>query len=308
MRSGRNGWQLAATVVLAGGLTAASMTLILGSNSKDSSSSAATSHSGASCPEKLPGSTVHYLGAITRPALASAPFKENIGEFYTAFGSSFPVTVASEYRSRHMLPFIQVNPRKVKLSDVARGRYDSYLRTYAEAARQFCSPLVYSVGHEFNGNWYPWGHRHTRPAVFVAAWRHMHDIFTQEKASNVVWAWDPDHAAQDPVPWWPGSSYVSWIGIDGYFRKPGQTSFRVLFGERIANIRKFSKAPILIAETGAPPSRHRAKQLQILLDGMRSYGLLGLIYFDIPAIQDYRIDHDQAALAVLKRESAAIVH
>jgi len=136
----------------------------------------------------------------------------------------------------------------------------------------------------------------------------MHDIFTQEGASNVVWAWDPDHAAQNPAPWWPGSSYVSWIGIDGYFRKPGQTSFRVLFGNRIAAIRKFTNAPILIAETGAPPSAQRARQIRILLDGVRSYGLLGMIYFDIPGIQDYRIDHDQAALAILRRESAAVVH
>ncbi len=307
MRPSRRAWQLAATVVLAGGLMTASVTLILGSNSKDSSI-ASTSPTGASCPEKPPGTTVHYLGAIMRPALASAPFKENIGEFYTAFGSSFPVTVASEYRSRDMLPFIQVDPRKVKLSDIVKGRYDSYLRAYAQAARRFCSPLVYSVGHEFNGSWYPWGHRHTRPSVFTAAWRHMHDIFTQEGASNVVWAWDPDHAAQNPAPWWPGSSYVGWIGVDGYFRKPGQTSFRALFGNRIAEIRKFSNAPILIAETGAPPGKQRAKQIRILLDGVRSYGLLGIIYFDIPGIQDYRINHDQAALTVLRRESAAVVH
>lgn len=307
IRPSRRVWQLIITIACAGAIAGAGTGLFLQTFGPNASSA----HSDTvkqTCTKTVPVSAGHYLGAVVRPVTARQPFKGNIAEIYTGFGGHFPGTLATRFRAAGMVPFIQVNPRKVKLTGIAAGHYDVYLRTYARDARRFCTPLILSFGHEFNGPWYTWGFKDTPPQVFVAAWRHMHDIFIQEGATNVIWAWDPDHAAKDPTPWWPGPSYVNWIGIDGYFRKPGQTSFRVLFGNRIAEIRKFSNAPILIAETGAPPSPQRAKQIRILFGGVHSYGLLGMIYFDIPGIQDYRINHDQAALAVFRREASAIVH
>ena len=35
-----------------------------------------------------------------------------------------------------------------------------------------------------------------------------------------------------PEPWWPGSSYVNWVGIDGYYLKPSW-KFAPLFGPTI---------------------------------------------------------------------------
>ena len=307
IRSSRRVWQLIITLACACAIGGIGAALVLFNTGPDYHS-AHSAINRVTCTKTLPDTAGHYLGSVVRPVTARQPFKGNIAELYAGFGGHFPGTLTTRFRAAGMVPFIQVNPRKVKVAGIAAGHYDTYLRTYARDAARFCTPLVFSFGHEFNGHWYSWGYRHTSAHDFVAAWRHMHDIFVKERAANVFWAWDPDHAAQNPAPWWPGSSYVNWIGIDGYFRKSGQTSFRVLFGKRIAEIRKFSKAPILIAETGAPPSKRRAKQIRILLGGVHHYGLLGLIYFDVPGIQNYRINHDQAALAVFKRASAAVVH
>jgi mannan endo-1,4-beta-mannosidase len=306
-RASRRIWQLIVTLAGACAIAGIGIALFL-LNSGPSDPSAHSVIPKETCTKTLPATAGHYIGAVVRPVTARQPFKSNIAELYTGFGGHFPGSLATRFRAGGMVPFIQVNPRNVKITGIAAGHYDTYLRTYARDAKRFCTPLLFSFGHEFNGPWYSWGFKDTPPQTFVAAWRHMHDIFAQEGATNVIWAWDPDHAAKNPAPWWPGSPYVNWIGMDGYFRKPGQTSFRTLFGNRIAEIRKFSKAPILIAETGAPPSNQRAKQIRILLGGVHSYGLLGMIYFDIPGIQDYRINADPAALAVLKRASAAVVH
>jgi mannan endo-1,4-beta-mannosidase len=38
-----------------------------------------------------------------------------------------------------------------------------------------------------NGNWFSWnGDSANRPADFVAMWRHVHDLFAHEGATNVT--------------------------------------------------------------------------------------------------------------------------
>ena len=56
-----------------------------------------------------------------------------------------------------------------------------------------------------------------------------------------------------PNPWWPGSSYVTWVGIDGYYLKPSW-KFAPLFGPTIGVVQELTADPILIAETGAVPA------------------------------------------------------
>ena len=45
-----------------------------------------------------------------------------------------------------------------------------------------------------NGNWFAWmeGVNGNQPGEYVAAWRHVHDIFTAVGATNVSWVWCPN--------------------------------------------------------------------------------------------------------------------
>ena len=104
-----------------------------------------------------------------------------------------------------------------------------------------------------NGNWYSWGYRHTSPAVFVAAWRHIVTLFRDLGARNVTWLWTVNimhtgGSIASPVPGGPATKYVTWVGLDGYYYKPSW-KFAPLFGPTIAAIREFTHAPMLIAET-----------------------------------------------------------
>ncbi len=73
-----------------------------------------------------------------------------------------------------------------------------------------------------NGAWFPWseGVNGNQPGEFVAAWRHVHDIFTAVGATNATWVWcpnvDPTGKLQDLAPLYPGDDYVDWTGLDGY--------------------------------------------------------------------------------------------
>jgi mannan endo-1,4-beta-mannosidase len=73
-----------------------------------------------------------------------------------------------------------------------------------------------------NGTWFPWseGVNGNRAGEYVAAWRHVHDIFAAVGATNATWVWcpnvDPEHKMQDLAPLYPGDDYVDWTGLDGY--------------------------------------------------------------------------------------------
>ena len=82
-----------------------------------------------------------------------------------------------------------------------------------------------------------------------------------------------------PAPWWPGSSYVNWVGIDGYYLK-SSWQFAPLFGPTIGKVRTLTSDPILIAETGAMPAAGQPAKIADVFAGIRAYGLLGFVWFD----------------------------
>ena len=205
-----------------------------------------------------------------------------------------------------------MNPTKISVAGIAAGRYDGYLSAYAEAVRAYRHPVIVSFGHEMNGTWYSWGYRHTTPATFVAAWRHIVTLFRALGARNVTWLWTvnivnntQDGTIPSPAPWWPGSSYVNWVGIDGYYLEPNW-QFAPLFGPTIANVRTLTQDPILIAETGVVPDAGQPAKIADVFAGVRLYGLLGFVYFDATDFkgQDFSISSPTALAAFGKGASA----
>jgi beta-mannanase len=198
-----------------------------------------------------------------------------------------------------------MDPDNISLSAIAAGRYDGYLTSYAEAVRAYRYPVIVSFGHEMNGSWSSWGYGHTSAPVFVAAWRHIVTTFRALGARNVTWLWTVnivDDTRQGripaPAPWWPGSSYVNWVGIDGYYLKPNW-QFAPLFGPTIARIHALTADPILVAETGATAAAGQPAKIADLFAGIRAYGLLGLIWFDATnsAGQDFSVSSTAAMAA-----------
>ena len=118
---------------------------------------------------------------------------------------------------------------------------------------------------EMNGSWFPWseGVNGNQPGEFVAAWRHVHDIFAAVGADNVTWVWcpnvDPDNLFLDLASQYPGDAYVDWTGLDGYNwglnpAKPDRwRNFNELYSatyQRIVNTIAPDK-PMLIGEMGS---------------------------------------------------------
>jgi mannan endo-1,4-beta-mannosidase len=247
-------------------------------------------------PVHLPTTPESYLGVYTNGSPTSyggvTAFKSATGArpdvvmYYSGWFVPFPTAFATTVASNGAVPLVQMNPDRISLAEIAAGRYDAYLSSYAETVRTYRHPVIVSFGHEMNGNWYSWGYRHTSPATFVAAWRHIVNLFRALGARNVTWLWTvniinntQNGTIPPPARWWPGSSYVTWVGIDGYYLEP-DWQFAPLFGPTIASVRTLTQDPILIAETGATPAAGQSTKIADVFAGVRLYGLLGFVYFD----------------------------
>jgi mannan endo-1,4-beta-mannosidase len=243
--------------------------------------------------------------------LASTGVTPNIAEFYASFGSPFWAGAFNAAESIGAVPLMQWNPEGIGIASIADGSTDGYLRAFASAIRDYRCPVILSFGHEMNGNWFRWGYEHTSPTVFVAAWRRIVDIFASEQASNVTWLWTVNAQPRgDPVvsplaPWWPGAAYVTWVGVDGYYRTAGET-FESLFGSTLPQIRQLAPdTPVLIAETAVNVgARDALAQLTDLFSGVSSQRLRGLIWFDIKAQEDWALEDNPAVLAAFRAAAA----
>jgi mannan endo-1,4-beta-mannosidase len=256
----------------------------------------------------LPGVPDSYAGvsAFTR----SIGVKPDLLAFYSGWLEPFSASFADAAARQGAVPLVQIDPENVDLAAIASGRYDRYLGSYAAAVRSYRLPVILSFGHEMNGSWYSWGYRHASPVNFVAAWRHIVSLFRTLGADNVTWLWtvniiEKPGGIPSPAPWWPGSAYVTWVGIDGYYTKSSMT-FAALFGPTIVTVRTLTSDPILIAETGVASTAGQPGRIADLYAGIRTYGLLGFAWFDAIGKHDWRLTGPAAAAAL--RHGAAAYH
>jgi mannan endo-1,4-beta-mannosidase len=230
--------------------------------------------------------------------------KPRIVEYYSSWNEPFSTSFAQAAWGHDAYVLDQLQPTGVALASIAAGGSDAYLRSYAKAVVAFGHPVILSFGHEMNGTWYSWGDGHTPPATFIAAWRHIVRVFRAAGATNVTWLWTVnsiDGAASSLSQWWPGAAWVSWTGIDGYYYRATDT-FGSVFGSTIADIRTFSTAPLLIAETAVGTTSDRESQIDALVAGAKTERLAGVVWFDEAQHaglyhQDWRLEDDPEALA-----------
>jgi beta-mannanase len=142
------------------------------------------------------------------------------------------------------------------LSSIAAGTYDGYLTTWAKQLAAYGNPVLIRTMHEMNGTWYTsWS---GNPSGYIAAWRHIHDLFVQNGATNVQWVWSPNvwwtgSLTTDPTPYYPGDSYVDWLALDGYNKTSSSwMSFSQIFSYSYNHITAISPTkPLMIAETSS---------------------------------------------------------
>lgn len=228
-----------------------------------------------------PGRQSSYAG-VARFTTASG-VRPNVVLAYANWHDGFNFQLAYRARVNGAEPLIQWQPAGVSLAAIAAGRRDRYLRMFANQARRFGGSVILSFAPEMTSPQHRWS-RPDAATAWVAAWQHVVTVFRHQRAANVTWLWTVSHAARLSRlrAYWPGQSYVNWVGIDGYLLSPAAT-YASVFGPSIAAIRQVTGKPILIARTAVSPATgHEATDVAGLFAGVRRDHLLGLIWFDQP--------------------------
>ncbi len=271
----------------------------------------------------LPPQLTSYLGVFEK---GSPPGYQRIAEFakaagkqpnlvgyYSGWAEPFHLSFSQAIFRRGETPYVQIDPTFASVAGIAAGFYDTYLSSYADSVRGFGHSVVIGFGHEMNDTRYTWGYGHVPALTFVTAWRHIVTLFRAEGAENVTWLWtlQADSPQTGPIEdWWPGKSYVTWVGIDGYYQHPADT-FTSVFGQTIDQVRTFTSKPVLLSETAVGPAAGQFTKISNLFAGMRQYKTLGLVWFDIaqhgsPIHQDWRIENSQTAEAAFQLGVASL--
>ncbi|MBI4092196.1 MAG: glycosyltransferase [Candidatus Levybacteria bacterium] len=159
-----------------------------------------------------------------------------------------------------------VDQKEYRLSNIIEGKFDDYIRQYAQDITAYRKPVMLRFAHEMNGNWYPWGSTFNKPQEYVVAWRHVHEIFDSVGATNVTWVWSPNEIyyekrvlySHDIATFYPGDDYVDWVGFSafnwaGIYKQNVWKTPKMLYSETIAELKKLNK-PIMITETASAES------------------------------------------------------
>jgi hypothetical protein len=214
------------------------------------------------------------------------------------------------------------DPAQIHLQAVIDGSWDAYITARAREFAAVRQPILVRWGHEFNGNWYPWGiaNNNSDPSLYVRAYRHVHDLVSAAGARNVQWVWaynngsSPDTAYNDPAAAYPGDRYVDWVGIDGYNWGFGPswdpagdhwTTFTATVDAAYAKSRAIApRKPVMLGEfASTEDGGDKAQWLKDLDTTLRSgaYPDLKLLtYFDLTKEEAWSPTSSPAALAAFK--------
>jgi hypothetical protein len=221
----------------------------------------------------------------------SSPFYLSNCNGYCTFQTSAFNTV----RSHGSIPFFSWNPGpgtgNFTDAKIAAGFQDTYIRTWAKAAKSWGHPFFLRFAWEMNGSWFPWGvgNNGTTAADYVAMWRHVYDIFESVGATNVTWVWcpniDPYNRRTPMGSVYPGAAYVDWTCLDGYNGANPWTSFSGLFKSSYDKITGMiaTHKPMVIGETASTEAG--GSKAQWITDMLQALPvnfpkIRGLLWFD----------------------------
>ena len=141
-----------------------------------------------------------------------------------------------------------------QLSGIGEGKFDDQIKKLAGYIKSYNRPVYLSIGSEVNNPFYT-----INPEYYPSAYRHIVDIFEGENVENVSYVWHvigmkPGYLNRDPMDWYPGDTYVNWIGISIFKlteeHYPDEDYFSGHTRDRILEIAREKDLPIMICESG----------------------------------------------------------
>jgi beta-mannanase len=190
------------------------------------------------------------------------------------------------------------------LASIIRGRHDAYIRSWARDLDRYGRPVLIRFAQEMNGIIYPWAEamNGNRPGEYARAWRHIHDIFTAEGATNVRWVWCPK-TGRIPAGQYPGDRYVDVVSLSGFnggsaLPWGGWRTFADAFDAPLQSLRRIAPdKPVQISEVGTVEAGGSKPQwIKQMFDYLDAHTWIrSVIWFDLDKQADWRVATSPAA-------------
>ncbi len=253
--------------------------------------------------------------------------KASIVVFYQAWGETegdqnFPTLWTTSARNHGSLPLITWEPwasgsydqPTYSLKNIIAGKFDDYIKQWAQDAKAWRYPFFLIFAPEMNGNWFPWSEsvNGNKAGEFVQAWRHVHAIFTAIGVTNVTWVWSPNveyPGSTSLSELYPGDAYVDWTAIDGF--NWGSTNhnkwltFSQVFSPTYKDILKITLTSMMIAETGCvEQGGNKASWITdtyFIELPKRFTSVKAIVWSDQTTPEDWRIETSKAAMKAFSK-------
>jgi len=254
----------------------------------------AASSAGAATVPKTPTTTLGiWTGAEDGGSYSAVAGQHpDVANYYLAWGQQWPAQFISQAEAVGATPYIEIEPWHAgpgwnqtpsfqSIADSADtdctlngSSYDTSCATWlagiGQTVRQLARPVIFTFAHEPNAaGQYPWAQGDTgscgsspcTPAQWIAAWDAVQAQIDANGASQYAsWMWVPNAdtggSTVNFIPWWPGASHVSMVGLDGYPQSGsgwGLCNFQELFGQSFTEMKSLTSLPVFIAETDLAP-------------------------------------------------------
>ncbi|WP_159994658.1 glycoside hydrolase family 26 protein [Roseomonas sp. 18066] len=178
--------------------------------------------------------------------------------------------LALQTRNEGAVPMITWESLNLSLEQIANGSQDNYIRGWANQISSYGSTVLLRLNHEFNGDYYPWSgaQNGNDPAAYVAAWRHVVDVFNAQGVTNARFVWSPNYKgtpstpepSRDMVNYYPGDAYVDFVGVSGYNwgndpqNGTGWTDAAAIYTTFLQQVSALAPdKPVLVSEIGTSP-------------------------------------------------------
>lgn len=241
--------------------------------------------------------------------------------FYKSFNDEFPEQAVKNAVENGSIPHITWEPwilsKSGEMNDLLQGKYDGQISKWVEGVKRVKYPLFIRLGHEMNGNWYPWSgtKNNNDPQIYIKFYKYIVDKFKGAKVDNVSWVWCPNCSSVPDEEWneysryYPGDDYVDWLGIDGYNWGTSQSwsqwqSFDDIFGSFYEDmVSKYPNKPIMIGEfASTPKGGDKAKWIMEAYKAIKEKypSIKAVMWFNINKETDWRVDSSDESLKAYK--------
>lgn len=201
-----------------------------------------------------------------------------------------------------------VSQPKYSYDAILRGDWDLYMRSFAAETKAYGGPIILIPFSEMNGDWFPWSgtQNGNTPEKAVLAYRHVRDIF--KGIDNVKFGWSPNQESSPDTPenaisrYYPGDTYVDYIGLDGFnFGGTQERSFDSLFGNALTILSGYDKPIYLFSMATAEGPGKAAWITDAFTVQIPKYPkIVGWIWFNENKERDWRVNSDPAALVAFR--------